>query len=181
MASRRLVYSVAASLDGYIAAPDGGFDWIVMDSDIDFAGIFRRFDAAVMGRRTFEVVLAQHQDGRMPEMDVVVFSRTLRQDDYPKVTVTAEDPAQVVADLKQRDGKDIWLFGGGVLFRALLAAGLVDGVEIGVIPVLLGGGLPLLPAGDPLRRSLRLIDAKTYPKSGIVLLSYAVEPRPVSE
>ena len=181
MASRRLVYNVAASLDGYIAAPDGGFDWIVADSDIDFAGIFSRFDAAVMGRRTFEVVLAQHPDGKMPGMDVVVFSRTLRSEDYPAVTVTADDPAHMVAGLKQRDGKDIWLYGGGVLLRHLLAAGLVDDVEIGVMPMLLGGGLPLLSAGDPLRTVLRLTETKTYPKSGFVMLSYAVEPHPVSE
>lgn len=174
--ARRLVYQVAASLDGCIADPDGGYDWIVHDPDIDFAALFARFDTAVMGRRSFEQVLAQHPDGKMPGLDVVVCSRTLRPDAWPAVTVTSDDPARVVAGLKARAGKDIWLWGGGVLFRSLLAAGAVDVVEIAVIPVLLGGGRPLLPPGDLLRASLRLTGTKTYQQSGIVLLSYAVAP-----
>ena len=171
---RQLVYQVAASLDGYIADPDGGYDWIVQDPDIDFGALFARFDTAVMGRRSFELVLRQHADGRMPGMDVIVFSRTLRPEDYPEVTINDDDPARVLGGVKGRPGKDIWLWGGGVLFRSLLAVEQVDVVEIAVIPVLLGGGVPLLPPGDPLRTSLRLTGTKTYPKSGIVLLSYAV-------
>ena len=68
-------------------------------------------------------------------------------------------------------GKDIWLFGGGALFRRLLNAGLVDTVEVGVMPVLLGGGVPLLPPNRP--ATLRLTDSKAL-GSGILLLSYAV-------
>jgi dihydrofolate reductase len=174
--ARQLVYQVAASLDGYIADRDGAYDWIVADPDIDFAALYARFDTVVLGRHSFELVLRQHANGRMPGLDVVVFSRTLRAADYPAVTMTADDPADVVAALKTRAGKDIWLWGGGVLFRSLLAAGQVDVVEIAVIPVLLGGGLPLLAPGDPLRASLRLTGTKTYATSGIVLLSYAVPP-----
>jgi hypothetical protein len=83
-----------------------------------------------------------------------------------------EDPGKVVAALKTRPGRDIWLYGGGALFRSLLDAGLVDTVEVAVIPVLLGDGIPLLPPGAATK--LVLTDQKTLPGSGIVALSYTV-------
>jgi len=125
---RRVRYQVAISLDGYIAGPNGEFDWIVIDPDIDFAALFARFDTAVMGRKTFLATLQQGGNGAMPGFDVVVFSRTLRPADYPAVSVVNRDPAESVRSLKGKPGKDIWLFGGGGLFRTLLEAGLVDTV-----------------------------------------------------
>ena len=76
--------------------------------------------------------------------------------------------------LKLAEGKDIWLFGGGVLFRALLDAGLVDTIEVAQMPVLLGSGIPMLPPGAPAPR-LELTDVKSLPASGIVMLTYAVQ------
>lgn len=89
------------------------------------------------------------RQGAMPGLDVVVFSRTLRSADYPAVSVVNSDPAESVRSLKARPGKDIWLFGGDGLFRTLLDAGLVDTVEPAVVPVLLGDGVPMLPAPLP--------------------------------
>jgi dihydrofolate reductase len=102
-----------------------------------------------------------------------VFSRTLRPADYPAVSVVNSDPAQTVRLLKARPGKDIWLFGGGGLFRTLLEAGLVDTVEPAVIPVLLGDGIPMLPQ-PALRTKLSLSGHRLYQKSGIVLLEYTI-------
>jgi dihydrofolate reductase len=170
---RRLRYQVATSLDGYIAGPHGEFDWIVMDPDIDFAALFAQFDAAVMGRKTFLTTLQQGGSGAMPGLDVVVFSRTLRPADYPAVSIVSSDPAEHVRSLKARPGRDIWLFGGGELFRTLLEAGLVDTVEPAVIPVLLGAGIPMLPSPAS-KTKLSLSGHRVYPKSGIVLLEYAV-------
>jgi dihydrofolate reductase len=166
-----LIYSVAASLDGYIADPDGGFDWIVADPDIDFAALFARDGTAVMGGKSWEVARAMG-GGPAAAMQIVVASRTLRAEDCPGATVTA-DPVAAVAGLKAARGKDLWLFGGGELFQTLLAAGLVDGVEVAVIPVLLGKGIPMLPPGDA-RARLKLVRHRLYEKSGIVLLTYDV-------
>jgi dihydrofolate reductase len=170
---RRLRYQVATSLDGYIAGPNGEFDWIIMDPDIDFAALFAEFDTAVMGRKTFLATLPQGGDGTMPGLDVVVFSKTLRPAEYPKVSIVDSDPTENVRALKARPGKDIWLYGGGELFRTLLDAGLVDTVEPAVIPVLLGGGIPMIPSPAS-RTQLSLTRHHLYPKSGIMLLEYAV-------
>ena len=170
--NRRLRYHVAVSLDGFIAGPNGEYDWIVMDPSIDFAALFKQFDTAVMGRKTYEVLTAQGGHGAMPGLDVVVFSRTLPAAAYPGVRIFNDNPREIVAALKAKPGGDIWLFGGGVLFRSLLDAGLVDTVEVAVIPVLLGAGVPLLPPGASTK--LVLADQKTLPASGIVALSYSV-------
>jgi dihydrofolate reductase len=108
-------------------------------------------------------------------MKSLVFSRTLRQEDHPKVTIVSEDVEEVCRELRAEPGKDIWLFGGGELFRSLLELGQVDAVEVAIVPVLLGGGIPLLPVPTP-RRALTLTSHRVYPRSGIVALSYAVNP-----
>lgn len=171
---RRVRYGVAMSLDGYIAGPDGEADWIIMDPDIDFGAMFAEFDTLLVGRKTFEP-MAKGQGPAMPGMKLFLFSTTLRQEDYPDVTVVNRNATQTVAELRAAEGKDIWLFGGGSLFRSLAEAGLVDGVEVAVVPVLLGGGIPLLPPpADRIR--LQLTRHRVFEKTGIVSLSYSVEP-----
>jgi dihydrofolate reductase len=173
---RRVVYGGAISLDGFIAGPNGEYDWIVMDPDIDFAALMRRFDTFLIGRKTFEA-MRRMGDGAPPSPGIqhIVFSRTLRPEDCPQATLS-DNAERVVADLRAKPGKDIALFGGGELFRSLLAAGLVDEVSVSLIPVLLGGGIPLLPPpADRVR--LRLKKHRVYEKTGTVGLEYDIVPR----
>ena len=174
---RRLRYSVATSLDGFIAGPKGEYDWIVTDPDFDWNALWGQFDTLLMGRRTYEVALTRFQSIEKMGKRVVVISSTLNPAQHPGVTVVAGAVPQAVAALKAETGprsqKDIWLMGGGVLFRSLLDAGLVDGVEVVVMPVMLGSGVPLLPEGRQCR--LRLTESNAR-KSGIVSLKYAVAP-----
>lgn len=168
---RRVRYEVAMSLDGYIAGPNDEADWILMDPEIDFARLFAQFDTFLLGRRTFEVM--KRMGPGVPQTRTYVFSRTLRQSDHPGVIIVSDRVEETVSALRaEASDKDIWLFGGGGLFRTLLAAGLVDTVAVAVIPVLLGGGIPLLP--PPAQQvSLKLTGHKVY-KTGIVSLEYAV-------
>lgn len=172
---RRLRYQVAVSLDGFIAGPKGEYDWLLSDSSIDFKALFKEFDTAVMGRKTYEEMKAQGGDGTLSGLDVVVFSKSLPPRTAKGIRLTQEDASEVVAGLKKQQGRDIWLFGGGVLFRSLLDAGLVDTVELALMPVLVGSGVPLLPAGALAK--LELVDQKILPASGIVFLSYRVRTR----
>ncbi len=115
---RQLCYSAAMSLDGYIAGPGGEIDWILMDPEIDFAALYARFDTALMDRKTFEAAQAQAGGAQMPGIRSVVVSSTLKAADYPQVAIIADDLAGSVAGLKAEPGRDIWRFGGGVLFRS---------------------------------------------------------------
>ncbi len=173
---RRVRFSVAASLDGFIAGPQGEYDWIVIDPEIDFHEWMAPFDTVLMGRKTYDLVRRQGGGAGFPEMKTYVFSRTLDPADCPGVTVSA-DPAGTVAALKGEPGGDIWLFGGGELFRSLLEAGLVDTVEVAVKPVLLGGGVPLFPPPAGLAR-LRLTRHRLYAKTSTIALEYDVVKTP---
>ena len=168
----RLVrYGGAMSLDGYIATPTGEYDWIPHDPDIDFAAIMGRSDTFLIGRKTFDTM--DRSLKMLPRNTTsIVFSRTLRQADHPDVVIS-DNPEAFVAELRTKPGKDIALFGGGELFRTLLQAKLVDRVEVSLIPVLLGGGVPFLLPPAP-QTKLHLREQRLYKKTGIIGLEYEI-------
>jgi dihydrofolate reductase len=125
------------SLDGFIAGPKGEYDWIVHDPGFDFGALFRQFDTLLMGRRTFDLAQSQGPLLKSMRMKTVVVSTTLNDARHKDVTILSSGVAEAVAALKAESGKDIWLFGGGVLFRSLL-----------------GGGVRLLPEGGAGRSAL---------------------------
>lgn len=172
----RLVrFGGAMSLDGYIAGPEGEYDWIQMDPEMDFAEMMAPFDTFLIGRKTFEKMLETGMDKPPAGIDYFVISRTMQPGDAPHATVRA-DPDTVVKELRMKAGKEIAIFGGGVLFRSLLEAGLVDRVEVSVVPVLLGGGVPLLP--PPAQRTrLKLLSQRLYAETGTLRLEYEVIQR----
>ena len=170
---RRVRFGGAISLDGFIAGPNGEFDWILTDPEIDFSAMFAQYDTLLIGRKTFIQMQAAGPSGSMPGMDVYVFSRTLRQQDHVDVTIVADGARQLVKGLREGEGKDIALYGGGELFRSLLDAGQVDTVEVSLIPVLLGDGIPLLP--PPYGKvALTLVNQKVLKTTGTISLEYAI-------
>ncbi|HEU5153507.1 MAG TPA: dihydrofolate reductase family protein [Gemmatimonadales bacterium] len=169
---RRVRYRVASSLDGYIAGPGGEIDWIVQDPAMNWASLFAEFDTVLLGRRTYELTRQPGAPGWPDGWRIYVFSRTLTAEQHPEVTLVRKDAGAAVAALRASKGKDIWLFGGGSLLRSLLEARQVDIVELAVMPVLLGGGVPFVQTGAPITR-LRLVHSETSPR-GIVVLRYEV-------
>src|SRR5687768_2817694 len=139
---RQLRYSVAQSLDGYIAGPNGEFDWIVVDPEIDFAAMYAGFSGLVMGRRSYDVFVATGGEVG-PALPTYVYSRTLPEGERDGVTFVADALSHMKGLKKTSHTKPLWLWGGGELFRQLADAGLVDGVDVAIVPVLLGGGVPL--------------------------------------
>ena len=173
---RRVRYQVAMSLDGFIASSDGSYDWIPADPEFDFGALFAQFDTVLLGRRTYEAMAQAGQTAMLGGMKTFVFSRTLTHIDQPGITLVGDAWESSVQALRDGTGKDIWLFGGGELFKSLLTAHLVDTLEIAIVPVLLGGGIPMAP--PPLSsEKLKLRNHRVYAQSGMVLLEYDL-PRP---
>jgi dihydrofolate reductase len=169
---RRVLYRVATSLDGYIAGPRGEVDWIVHDPAVDFTKIYESVDTILMGRRTYELTRQPDAPPWPQAWQIYVFSTILVPEEHPDVTVVRVEAGRRVAALRAAPGRDVWLFGGGSLFRNLLEAKQVDLVEVLVVPVLLGDGIPLLERGAPLT-TLALEQVERYP-SGLLSLRYRV-------
>jgi dihydrofolate reductase len=125
-----------------------------------------------MGRKTYEIAGASGPG--TGKKRTIIFSTTLTGLKNSKLTLVREDAAGFVSQLRQESGGDIWLMGGGVLFRSLLDAGQVDVVEVGLIPILLGKGIPFLPPGDR-RQKLELKKVEKLEATGTVMLTYDVE------
>jgi dihydrofolate reductase len=170
----RIRYGVAMSLDGFIAGPNGEADWIVIDPDYNFAELWAQFDTALMGRLTYQAALARLGEPAFQSVKTYVASRTLDPADHPNATILKALNRESLQSLRAQSKKDIWLFGGGALFAQLLALGEVDTVEVTIIPVLLGAGIPLLPSPAQ-RKRLHLQEHKIY-RSGTVHLVYEVAP-----
>jgi dihydrofolate reductase len=167
----KIRYIVAMTLDGYVAGPNGEADWILMDPDINFAELWAQFDTLLMGRKTYDAAKTRLGETFMQGRNTVVVSRTLRP--APNVTILPDLTRDHMQSLRAQSRKDIWLMGGGELFRSMLAMREVDTVEVSIMPVLLGRGVPLL-APPSQGTILKLSTHKIY-RSGIVSLIYDVQ------
>jgi dihydrofolate reductase len=182
---RKVKYFVANSLDNFIARPDGAVDWLFMDGDYGMREFFASIDTMLLGRKTYEFSLAhapkpkrksKKAEGKRKSksrMRSYVFSRTLKESADDSFELVSEDAGRFVRSLKEQEGKDIWLMGGGELARSLFAEGVVDEIALCVHPVLLGSGIQLFPEiGRQI--DLELLDCKTH-KNGCVQVSYRVK------
>jgi dihydrofolate reductase len=175
-AARKVLLGLGISLDGYIARPDGSVDFLFMPKDYSMGPFFKTIDTAVLGRKTYDDGLKM--GGTFTgKTKYYVFSRTLPPGMRNGAMVTNDSPAAVIAEIRKSPGKHIWLMGGGELIREFLKEDLVDELYIGVVPVLIGEGIPLFPSGFP-QREFNLVENKSY-SGGMIALKYR-EQRPIA-
>ncbi|GAA4946256.1 dihydrofolate reductase family protein [Actinoplanes utahensis] len=185
---RKLVYFVASTIDGFIAAPDGSWDFLVLEDDIPAymrehypetlptlgraaMGVDepnKVFDTVLMGRGTYEPALQAGITSPYAHLHQIVFSRSLPASTDPEVRFVAEEPLPFVEKLKQQPGRDIWLAGGGDLAGQLLPA--VDELIVKLNPTVAGSGIPLAATG--FRPHRFALTAATPLPSGVVVLHY---------
>jgi dihydrofolate reductase len=167
---RKVKLSLACSLHQFIAAPDGAIDWIRMDADYGISAFFASVDTALIGRATYDT--AQRSGNKFfPSMTNYVFSNSLPPGPAAEVEIIPGDAAEFTRTLKQRPGKDIWLFGGHAIASSLMHADLVDEITLAIHPILLGGGIPVF--GELSARKLWKLDQATSFPNGVVLLRYS--------
>ena len=174
-----VVYYAACSLDGCIASASGDVSWLDRFSsqgeDHGYADFFAEIDALLMGSRTYEFALVQPQ-WMTPDTPSWVFTSRELPVAHPSVTLTSEEPARVVRTLREQGLRRAWLMGGGALAASFVASGLITHFEVFVVPILLGGGIPLFGAfGGAAPRSLRLLDSTPF-ATGLVRLRYVADP-----
>jgi dihydrofolate reductase len=167
---RKIIAGFAASLDGYIEGPNGEYDWILMDKEMNFEEQMKRYDAFFIGRRTYEKMISM-PGPPMPAVKNYVFSQTLQETDSKFILVNG-DLKQEVDKIRKQPGKDIAVWGGASLLASLLDLDLVDEISVAIIPVLLGKGKPMV---DVLKKhvALRLRETKTY-GNGTIQATYEV-------
>jgi dihydrofolate reductase len=167
---RKVVLGLGISLDGYIARLNGDVDFLFMPKDYSTAPFFATVDTAILGRKTLDDALKMGGSFGGSSMKSYVMSRSKPPGERDGVVFTNKSPAALVSQLRRSRGKDIWLMGGGEVARDFLKADLVDELYLGVVPVLLGEGIPLFPPGFP-QRDFELLENKTYSK-GLISLKY---------
>lgn len=172
---RKLTFGGASSLDNYLARLDHAVDWLMWGEEAAavMTDYWKTIDIVLMGRKTYEVALRQTGGGGYPGMASFVFSRTLKGLPEGGATLVSDDAAGFVRELKQRDGKDICLMGGGELARPLFEAGLIDEVGLNIHPVLLGSGIPLFHTMGR-QIDLELLECRPF-ENGCVLVKYRVK------
>ena len=172
---RKVILGFGLSLDGYIARRNGALDFLTIDREGEalMAEFFSKIDTTIMGRKTAAATEEMRKRGEIPEMpgmSTYVFSRRWKPGKRDGFEVVRGSLSAFVKKLKSRQGKDIYLGGGGELCRSFLQEDLVDELFIGIGPILLGDGIPGFPAKFP-QRDFKLTECKSY-SNGSVGLRY---------
>ncbi len=171
---RKVILGAGISLDGYVARPDGGVDFLYQPKGYSMAAFFATVDVVAFGRKTFDEAVKRIGDSyKSPvKMPAYVFSKSKPPGERDGVIFTDQTPAAFVDTIRRQPGKDIFVMGGGELARSFLQDDVVDELYLGIYPVLLGEGIPFFPGGFP-QRNFRLVESKTYGPHGMLEVRYS--------
>ncbi len=165
---RNVILNLAITVDGYIAGPNGEYDWCFTDADYGMTKFLKSIDAILMGGKSYRLVVDYGPP--YPEFMNYVFTQTEKSAPYKNVEFVSGDIPAFVKSLKQKIGKKIWLFGGSEIIHPLIQENLVDEMVLSIHPILLGNGVPLFKNLNE-RKFFQLSDTIKYP-SGLVQLIY---------
>ncbi len=160
------------SVDGYIADSEGGVDWLdaYHFEGFDFNAFLDQIDTIVMGRTTYDQVLT-FGSWPYPGKKVIVISSSTDAIQSPETTVWSKSIADLVTLLRNRlVEKDVWILGGGKALKGFREADAVDSYELYVMPIVLGGGVPLF-LDTTFKEALTLVSSQTF-ENGVVELIY---------
>ncbi|MDD4970181.1 MAG: dihydrofolate reductase family protein [Paludibacter sp.] len=170
---RKVILYIAMSLDGYIATPDNGLEFLSLveekDQDYSYKDFVNTVDTVIVGRKSYDKVLSMGLEYPHTDKDLYIITRTPRPT-VGSTTFYTGDLKELVSDLKRNVGKDIYVDGGAEIANEMLSENLIDEFYISVIPILLGNGISLFNNSRPQVR-LKLISTKSYNK-GLVQLHY---------
>lgn len=177
---RRIILDLAITLDGFIEGKNGEVDWCIMDTDMGFTNFLNEIDTILYGRKSYDLwgqYIPQDEDSDTEKeiwklvhsKEKYVFSRTHIGTDNQVIFIN-ENILEEVNKLKNKPGKDIWLYGGASLITTFINLGLVDEFRLSVHPVVLGEGKPLF-IDIKQRLNLKMVNTKTF-SSGVVQLIY---------
>ena len=171
---RKVILSIATSLDGFIAKPNGSVNWlknIPNPNKIDYGiGEFiKSIDTTMMGNNTYKEILGYNIPFPFPDKKNFVFSKT-SQTNTEYVSFISENIPQFVKEIKKQEGSDIWLIGGGEINTFFLNNGLIDKLLIRIVPIVIGEGLPLFP-NKPKEAIFKLLKTDTF-STGTIQMTY---------
>lgn len=170
---RDIILNIATSIDGYIAGPNEEIDWLFDDGeDYGMSAFFEMIDTILWGAKTYRLSLTL---GEWPFGSVkhYVFSRSMTSASTPDTTIVDTDIVNFARELKEAEGKAIWLMGGAQVANELIQAGLVDGMILSIHPIVLGAGIRLFADGGN-RVTYDFVRAKGY-ESGLVQIEYRLK------
>ena len=172
---RRLVLYTATSLDNFIARPDGDVNWLhspeylIENEDYGYSELYQSIDTTLMGNKTYQFILDLDVPFPYPDKSNFVFSQSENHLDTQYVKFITGDIIEFVKNLKENNGKDIWLIGGGQINTLMLNNDLIDEIILTLVPIILGEGIPLFP-GNAKDVKFDLASSRSY-KSGLIQLT----------
>lgn len=175
---RKIRLYIATSLNGKIARPDGSVDWLEAipnpdKTDYGYEAFYREIDTTIQGYKTYQQLLSWGIPFPYPDKKNYVVTRKKDMVNTEDVVFIREEPVSFIRELKQQEGKDIWLIGGGEINTLLLNAGLIDELELFVMPIILPEGIGLF-GGISKETGLRLLESQSF-ASGAVRMTYQVQ------
>ena len=170
---RKIILSLAISLDGYIAKPDGDVEWLKKipnpdKIDYGFSAFYEAIDTTIMGNNTYKEILGFNIPFPFQDKENFVISRTNKCD--AEFVHFTSDISTLVKDLKSKRGKDIWLVGGGQINTEFLNKGFIDELLIRIVPIVIGEGIPLF-SNKPDEVIFKLMKTETF-STGTIQLTY---------